>query len=348
MDMLVKRPTVSLVVLLILALRIVPTASAHTPIQPGSNESLATATLVPDPTKSWAIYANLREGGEAQYYTFDIIRGQRIHLTLFTTTSAEDAHFTPGVLLMGPGVPNQGFVPNYVEVPPGAGVMAVSGTRAPQATYEAFSPSSFVHLADISLDAPADGTYYVAVQSADRGGHYGVAIGDRESFTISEWLLIPFSVLSVYAWERQSLPVVLGPALAVVCLGLVLLIRRHRKGRRLDVIGWMAALAGLLFLGTGATVVSQMILSISRSPVDAFVIFTLILAVLPTILGLLAVRLAVRKSGHWTLWSRLCLVLLGGGALATWAGLLIGPVLAIAAAVLPSEAARACTPEVEA
>jgi len=42
---------------------------AHTPLEPPfDNESLATAYGVPDPTKSWAIYAELHEGGEAQYY----------------------------------------------------------------------------------------------------------------------------------------------------------------------------------------------------------------------------------------------------------------------------------------
>jgi hypothetical protein len=105
-------------VVLILALVIVPTASAHAPLGSGGNESLATATLVPDPVKSWALYADLHEGGEAQYYKFDITQGQRIHLTLFTTASVEDASFTPGVILMGPGVSNRGSVPNYVETPP--------------------------------------------------------------------------------------------------------------------------------------------------------------------------------------------------------------------------------------
>ena len=46
-----KRYSVSLVELIV-ALAIVPTASAHAPIGSGDNESLATATRVSDPTKS--------------------------------------------------------------------------------------------------------------------------------------------------------------------------------------------------------------------------------------------------------------------------------------------------------
>jgi hypothetical protein len=335
-------------VLLMIAVLIVPTATAHAPLGAGSNESLATATHVPDPTKSWAVYADLHEGGEAQYYTFDITQGQRIHVSLLTTTSSEDANFTPGVILMGPGVPNRGFVPSYVEIPAGAGILAVNGTRAAQATYEAFAPSSFVQLADLSLDAPANGTYYVAVEDAARGGHYGLAIGDRESFTLSEWLFTPFSLLTVYEWDRQSLPLVLLPAIATATLGLVLLVRRQRAGKPLDLIGWTAAVAGLLFLGTGATVLSQMILSLSRSSLDPFAVVTLIFAVVPIVLGLQIVRLALRYAGPWTPRSRLYLILLGGGALVAWAGFVIGPILAIAAAVLPSKAAVTSTIEVEA
>jgi predicted Na+-dependent transporter len=110
----------------------------------------------------------------------------------------------------------------------------------------------------------------------------------------------------------------------------------------------MTAVTGLLFLGTGATVVSQTILSISRSPLDASVIVTLIFVILPISLGLLAIRLAVRTPVRWTLRSRLYLVLLGCAGLAIWAGFLIGPALVIAAAVIPSKAAPAAMPEVEA
>ena len=327
----------SSLIILILALAIVPTASAHAPIGSGDNESLDTAPRVADPTKSWAIYGELHEGGEANYYQFDAAQGQRIHLMLLTTTSAADATFTPGLVLMGPGLPSRGAVPSFVQTPPGATLLAQSGARPATATYEAFGPSAYLQLADIALDAPASGTYVVAVQNADRGGHYGLAIGDRESFTLAEWLLNPFSLLSVYTWERQSLALVLAPALAVMALGLWLLIRRQLGGRRLDVIGWLAALAGLACLGTGATVAAQMLWSLSQAPADGLVMVTLLFALLPVLMGGLALRLAVRSSNQWTGRSRLYLVLLCAGALLVWAGYLIGPALALVAAILPAK-----------
>jgi drug/metabolite transporter (DMT)-like permease len=131
--------------------------------------------------------------------------------------------------------------------------------------------------------------------------------------------------------------VVLWRALAIFVLGLILLIRRQLGGHSLDTIGFIVAVAGLLYLGTGATFASQMLLSINRSHVDTFVIFTLVFTILPIILGLLAIRIAVRNIGYWTFRSRFYLILLGVGAFATLAGFLIGPILAISAAFIPSK-----------
>lgn len=319
--------------------------SAHTPIGGGDNESIATATLITDPSKSWAVYAELHEGGEAQYYQFEASQGETIHLTLYTTTHAEDDGFIPSLILMGPSIPNQGFIPAYVEVLPNAGLTAVDGVRAEQATYEAFAPSAFVELVNFSLPAPANGLYYVAVHNADRGGNYGLAIGDRESFTLTDWLLMPLATMSVYAWERQNVFLIYGPLLLTMAFGLFFLLRRHRNGQRLDLIAWLSATAGFLFLATGITVFFQMILSVSQSAVDGFVVATLILAILPLLVGGFALRFALRHSGDWGLSSRLWLVAFAVAALLVWAGFVVGPAIAIIAALLPSQWANLVMPQ---
>ena len=319
---------------LTLGLVFAPTATAHTPIGSGSNESLASATVIPDSTKSWAVYADLHQGGEAQYYRFEASRGEKVPIQLYTSPAPQDAGFVPSFVVMGPGVPEQGSLPGYVGSPAGVGHLVVPGTNAAQATYEAFAPSVFLQVAETSLDASVTGTYYVAVYDDDRGGRYGIAIGQREAFTLSQWVTTPLAFSAIYSWEGQSLVLVYAPALLVVLIGLGLLVRRQRRGRTLDLVGWMAAIAGLLFLGSGATVVSQMAVSLMRSKPDALVIATLVLATVPMVVGVLTLLLAMRRSGRWTIGSRLYLALLGVAALVFWAGWLVGPGLAIVAAFI--------------
>jgi hypothetical protein len=323
---------------LALSLLFAPAAGAHTPLGPGSNESLASATLIPDSTKSWAVYASLHRGGEAQYYRFDAVKGEKIPIQLFTSPSRRDAGFVPGFVLMGPGVPERGSMPNRIESPAGAGHLVVPGTSAAHATYEAFSPSVFLQVAGTSLDAPASGTYYVAVYDVERGGRYGIAIGEREAFTPFQWVTTPLAFSTIYSWEGQNPALVYAPAFLVVVLGLGLFLRRKSRGRPLDPAGWMATIAGLLCLGSGATIASQMAVSLMRSKPDSLLIATVLLATLPVVVGVLTLLLAMRRSGRWTIGSRLYLALLGGAALASWAGWLVGPGLAIAAALVPSRA----------
>jgi len=46
-----------------------------------------------------------------------------------------------------------------------------------------------------------------------RRGKYGIAIGYKEEFTLSEWLLIPIDVINIHQWEGQSLILILMPLL---------------------------------------------------------------------------------------------------------------------------------------
>lgn len=318
---------------IVMILVLMPNVGAHSPLSPGNNESLATATVVEEPTKSWAVYAALHEGGEAQYYRFDVARNETIFVQLIVSTSAEDATFVPDLVLMGPGLADNGTVPAYVERPNGTGAVVVDGVRPAQATYEAFSPSSFYELARIKVSAPATGTFYVAVFEADRGGRYGLAIGQRESFTLAEWVLIPVNVLSVYAWSGQSLVAVLAPAAAVVGGGLGLLAWRRRG--TLTARSWLVALAGLVFLGSGATVLAQMAVSMSRAPAGADAAITLVFALIPILVGAGTLRVALAAK-PWDARRRAKLAILGIVAVFGWAGWLVGPVLAVAAAVLPA------------
>ena len=54
---------------------------AHTPLSPSDEiHSLDTAFEVPNPTKSWALYRELHQEGEADYYKLNLKAGERISL----------------------------------------------------------------------------------------------------------------------------------------------------------------------------------------------------------------------------------------------------------------------------
>ncbi len=328
---------VSIYLVLLAAVFLVPLVLAHSPLTPGDNESLETAALITDPTKSWAVYSELHEGGEAQYYRFEISEGQKIYVMLLKSTAVEDDDFLPGLVLMGPDIPIEGTVPDYVEVPQGARSMVVEGTQPSGATYEPFSPSSFYELAKIDLEAPATGTYYVAVYEPYRGGHYSIAVGEREEYTLSEWILIPVSLISVYQWGGYSLAVIFAPLVVVIALGLGFIVwRQMKRGVSYGLFNWVGAIAGLLFLGTAAMTLLQMALALAKTGIVSEVWLTVLFALGPVIVGIVVLWLVLRSSGKVNLRKRAELAILGVIALFVWAGLLVGPVLAVIASALPA------------
>src|SRR5665647_884840 len=159
-----------------------PIVSAHSPVFPGNNTSLDSAYVVNDPTKSWALYTTLQPG-QVQYYRFDVTQGESIYVQLYKNTEASNLGFLPSFVLMGPGLTSNGTVPANVAVPPGASNIVMQGQQPDEATYEGFGPGSFYDLGSVEVRAPATGTYYVAVYDAANGGAYGLAIGERETYT---------------------------------------------------------------------------------------------------------------------------------------------------------------------
>lgn len=308
---------------------------AHSPLTPGSNESLDTASLIPEPSKSWAVYAELHEGGEAQYYYFNLSQGARIFISLLKSTDPKEAEFLPSFVLMGPNVTSQGTVPSYVEVPSGYGSIVVNGAQPSQAMYEPFSPSSLYQVAEIDIDAPGLGTHYIAVFEPSQGGHYSLAVGYIEKFTIDEWIFIPFNLINIYLWEGQSLLLILAPLMATLIIGLVFMVWQWKtKGELRTVPAWFAGLAGLLFLGTGFMTLLQMVISVAKTSLVPEIIVTVIFALIPILLGVAALRVALKKRQD-ILRTRIYLAIIGIAALFIWAGLIAGPILAIVGGLLP-------------
>jgi hypothetical protein len=109
--------------------------------------------------------------------------------------------------------------------------------------------------------------------------------------------------------------------------------------RRCDLanpMAWLGAITGLTFIGTAATTIGELISCATKVLVGVEAVITLIFALVPLALGLFALRLSIKNSQKATLRKRIYFVILGVAALFIWAGLIIGPILAIITAVMPT------------
>jgi hypothetical protein len=318
-----------------LSLLLVTGALAHVPVTAGDNEALETATYISDPLKSWVVYSKIHEGGVANYYRFDMERGQRLRILLFTP---EKNLFMPGLVIMGQGIEPQGTVPASVDVPEGFSAMVFEGKQPDQASYEPFTPASQYERVDIDMTVNTPGTYYVAVYESSHGGQYGIALGYREEFKVDEWIRVPLDIIRIHLWEGQSPGFIFAPMLSILVIGTFFLFWQRKKGVLVlqSPFGWIGSFVGFLYLGSGAIILIQMAIALRRTAPTSSVIITSVFALLPLLAGLATLRVAMQARGKIERKTRVKMAIMGIVGLFVWAGLVIGPVLAIVASLLPS------------
>jgi uncharacterized protein YhhL (DUF1145 family) len=315
-------------------------AAAHSPEFPSDNDSLANAWEIHDPSKSWAIYAEL-EAGQVDYYYMELEQGDRILLNLIVPVYEGDRDFLPVMALMGPGLDDVGTLPSQVEVPEGYGHVLVEGELEDEPTYEPFSPGSYYNVSWYDAPAAETGIYYVAVfesgTSAGEGGNYGFPVGYRETFTLGEMVSIPFSLVEVYLWEGQDYWTIFAPMALMMLIGAAILVRR-----RDDVLERMAPfhlavyVAGVLVLGSALITTTQFLLTWWTTPLDEAAIVTIFIIAVQAGLGQSMLRTGLRVRAEVNTWTRVKMALFGVISIFAWAGYIIGPMLAVIGALLPS------------
>jgi hypothetical protein len=320
-----------IVVLLIAALACA--ASAHVPLAGGGNDHLEHALAVEDPTKSWVVYDRLDAGGTAKYYRFEMAAGEELRLSVFTP---EASAFSPGMVVMGPRIEPSGTVPPFVEVPEGAEAAVIPGQAPGAAEFEPFTPAALYPGAAHSVVVPVAGTYHAAVYEPDGGGAFGLVVGFREDFSPTEFLLVPFAVIGIHQWEGQPLAFILAPMALTLIAGFGLLAVGLRRGSVAlrGLFGWLAVTAGLLYIGSGLMLLLQTAVALEKTGLAPAAVLPLIYVSIAVILGTLALRTGLRGEGRGTRQGGVLMVVIALLGLFTWAGLLLGPVLALAAGVL--------------
>ncbi len=159
-----------------------PPVAAHAPmvVEPG-NESPATAFVLEDPTLSRAIGATLDAPGEVDWYRMELRAGDAL---VVEVTAPDAAGGIPtSFVVLGPGLPAAGDG-TTLELAEAAGVDGALAHQAAGGEREVHGGLGFIAWGGVRTTAPADGSYWVAVRSAEDGatGKYVLAPGVREEF----------------------------------------------------------------------------------------------------------------------------------------------------------------------
>jgi hypothetical protein len=319
------------IILVLLLLAGTGSVSAHAPLSAGSNEDLGNATLIDNPEKSFAIYTEFHEGGEAQYYRFPMQKGQVLYGSLGVPGPES---MVPDIVIIGPGIGPAGAVPSFVQVPAGSGAQLVPGNRPGKPAYEPFSPQPLYAVAAFNVTVPSDGMYYIAVYGTDAGKYY-LAPGFLEQFTIAEQLLIPWSVVSIHIWQGQSITEIFAPLFVVLIGGLAAVaLQWQKQGAWPDSLRLLLLLSGLLYVGGAAMTAYQLIRTVLVTGYTPEVLITLVLVAVPVVLGIVPVIAGSRSHGKdLPQTTGIAVLLVGLFGLLVWAGLILGPVFALAAGI---------------
>jgi hypothetical protein len=308
---------------------------AHVPQFAQDNRRLEAAKTIEAPLKTWVIYSELEGKDVPNYYIFKIEKGQKLKMQIITKSPA----FTPMLTIMGPGIVSRDNPPEFIETPNEGGIKVVSGKNPGKATYEAHAPSSYFEVIRVEEVIKEGGTYYLAVYDLKGGGRYGLSIGNRESFELSEWLLIPVNVVRLHLWEGQSLLFIMAPLIISVVIGLWFLLRRgdYDTAAPMTTFILMGSFSAFLYIGSSAMTLIQMMIAIYAAGIANEVVITIFKAIIPLITGLALLHTSGADSGEKISFERrLRMLVLGLVGMFVWAGLLLGPILAILAAVSPS------------
>ena len=303
---------------------------AHVPGFAGENTSHETAMHLDDGAKSRSIYATLGQN-EARYFEVHLEPGERLQASVFTPTAGA---VTPGIVVYGPAVEPSGTVPAWVEIPEGMNARVVPGTRTAHPEFEPFTPAAYYQTAATSLPAEDD-HYWIAVYEQDGSpGRVGTAIGYVETFSTTEFLLVPVDLLGVHEWEGDSLVLLVGPYILATLFAGWLWTRRLDGRPTIPQLGLV--IAGVLFVGGALLTGIQLALAIAAAGFQAGAILSLVFVVIPAAIGIWVLTLGISRERSHSLGRRAALLGAAVLGLGTWGGLLVGPILLAGVALLPS------------
>jgi len=321
------------VIVLVIIVIIIPSIYSHVPKTSKNNYDLENAKHVHDPTKSWVIYSELKNEEKAHYYEVKLEEDERLKCSILIP---EDNNFTPDIIIMGPHFDNSSDIPDHIEVPSNYGYILIKGKKVDR-EYEPFTPASYYYPAEYDDKVNKSSTYYVVVTSNNTHGKYGLAIGYEERYGMIEWIKVPIDVINIHIWEGQSILLIFSPLIITSILGVIYFLWAVKNsGSTPNYLGgWFTSIAGLAYIGTGGMMLLQMILASMKADPGPGIVVTILFTIIPLSLGIFTLSLGLKMKPPIDLKEKAKLGVVSILALVIWAGLIIGPVIALIGAVLP-------------
>ena len=165
----------------------------------------------------------------------------------------------------------------------------------------------------------------------------GVAIGFVETFSLTEWLMIPIDTINIHIWEGQNIALILAPLYLTIIIGFGIILwgNKNEKKPKSNIYRLVLMFAAFLFIGSGFIILMQMIIAILFSNANSSIIVTLIFVLIPVIFGYLLLKTSIKLNNKLNLNERLKIFLLGLFGLIFWCGIIIGPILVMIISFLP-------------
>lgn len=259
------------------------------------NDSLAHVPLneriINNPLKSWVIYDQVQ--GEANTYEFNLSAGERLRIQLLTPEPTINLTMS---------LNNEEIIIN----------------QSSQKTYEPFTPSSYYYLASINQVINETKEFELIINGK---GKYGLAIGYIESFSIIEWLRIPIDTFNIHVWEGQNPLLIMTPLILIILIGAIYEYLHGFSNQ------WLLLISALSFAGSSSVNLTQMIISLINAEINASIMITIILNLIPIIISWRLITLTHKKIKTRSDWLRV--IIYGVSGLIAWAGYIIGPVIII-------------------
>ena len=201
-------PTTFLLILSMLFISLV--VSGHRYLETKENAGRDNPVLVTDHQISWAAYARLEEGKEADYYQFTAKKGEEIYASLIIPKLDRLKGFAPDMALIGPGLEGlnlQEDVDDYLVVKEGEGLVVKKySSKENEVFFEPFTQTSYWRRQKIRINAAESGIYHLVVfHHGGEKGKYVLAIGRKEVFGPGDILSLPATWWKVRMFAEQEL-----------------------------------------------------------------------------------------------------------------------------------------------